>query len=1106
MSTIGSQSLEVYRHCVDLDDTMDAFLMDLSSLVSISKLLLTRLNYRHTRSLLSSIVEDLSILEDSNQREIVMRYTTRGRIVSAAILYLGYASGMSFVFRTLPLHYVLPQKIDRNETYDVKVTSYFLSTYCVFDDQSGFWRAAILLLQTIQIFVNATSHCGNDGFFFGIAMHLCGQFEVLRMNFANLGSEENLSCKKIDALVRRHCHLIRLADNLEEAFNMIILIQLLMSALLLCIEGFQMLVSLDANDIIATTKHAVLIVTLLVQIFIYSYAGDMLESKSADLILGVYDSPWYTFDTSVVKNLAFVIFYGKIPRQVTAGKFVSMNFFTFKEIIKASASYISVLRVALYFGILVSILMEIRLNCGTVDETLDFFGLSASSVISLTKLILMKLHQKDLRRIVQSALKDWSTFVDGSSAKDIMLKYTNRGKLVCRIQMGLGLVIITTMILDALPASESSLSDNSTSKEEIVKRTPLKMMCLFGNMSTSTYWTVFVLQGVQLLDAVFVDCGHDVFFFGIAMHICSQFDALKIFCDELNVEDEENRIEKIKEFIERHSHVLDLAHRLGNTFNYILLVILMGNGIHICSAGIQMVVLSKQNDIVSLLKAILLFNILLGQLFLYSYAGDYLSSLSNNVCHLIYNCPWYEFSPSIVRNLKFIIMRTQIPFRLKAGRFYAMDIENFKNILKAFFSLLLFRDIISKTLYRVLESLSAKMDMEDVVWNTDATYALGTYKFITWTTGTWPLQDEGIFAMIRFTIAFILEFSLLASVLLEIRLNCGNTDKTLEFFGLTAGMTTGLTKLIFVKLHQEDLRKILLSAIKDWSSIAKDSSAKEIIWKYTHRGKMVCRVQMSLGLLIIASMIMDAVPTSDFSQQDNITSSEENLRQIPLRTTCLFGNMSTSTYWTVFVLQGVQLLNSIAVNMGNDVFFFAIAMHICGQLDALRIFCDDFKANDEKDRVLKIEKFVRRHSHLLELAQRLENTFANILLVNLMTDGLHTCLAGVQILAISNKIDIVPLTKVSSVIVIILAQLFLYSYAGDYLSSLFQDICQVIYNCPWYEFSPNNVRNLMFIIMRTHVPFHLTAGRFYTMDIENFKNIVKTSFSFFSLLRIVFSE
>ncbi|XP_043492807.1 odorant receptor 47a-like [Polistes fuscatus] len=326
---------------------MDAFLMDLSSVASISKLLLTRINYQHTRSLVSSIVKDLSFLEDSDQREIVMKYTTRGKIVSSTMLYLGYASGFSFVFRTLPLHYVLLLNSNLNESSNTKSTIYFLSTYCVFEDQSGLWRAGILILQAMQIFVNATSHCGNDGFFFGIAMYLCGQFEVLKMNFANLKKKDNRFNQKFDALVRRHCHLICLADNLEEAFNMIILIQLLMSALLLCVEGFQMLVSLDENDTIAAAKHAVLIVTMLVQLFIYSYAGDMLESKTAEIVLGVYDCPWYTFDTSSIKNLAFVMFYGRIPRQVTAGKFVSMNLLTFKEIIKASASYFSVLRVAL---------------------------------------------------------------------------------------------------------------------------------------------------------------------------------------------------------------------------------------------------------------------------------------------------------------------------------------------------------------------------------------------------------------------------------------------------------------------------------------------------------------------------------------------------------------------------------------------------------------------------------------------------------------------------------------------------------------------------------------------------------------------------------------
>ncbi|KAK2588073.1 hypothetical protein KPH14_004138 [Odynerus spinipes] len=349
MTTISNLSLEIHRHCVDLDDTMDAFLMLLSSLVSMSKLFLARLNCRHTRALISSIVEDLSTLIDSPEREIAMRYATKGRFVSSAILYLGYASGLSFVLRTLPLYYVLPsgKGHNPNETEDVRATTYFLSTYCVFGEQSGLWRAAILLLQAMQIFVNATSHCGTDGLFFGIVMYVCGQFELCRMNFADLGRDESRSGEKIGSLVRRHCRLIRLADNLEEAFNMIILVQLLMSAFLLCVEGFQMLVSLDANDTVASAKHAVLIITMLVQLFLYSYAGDKLESKTEELVLGVYGSPWYDFDASLAKNVSFVILHGRIPRRVTAGKFVSMNLFTFKEIVKTSASYMSVLRIML---------------------------------------------------------------------------------------------------------------------------------------------------------------------------------------------------------------------------------------------------------------------------------------------------------------------------------------------------------------------------------------------------------------------------------------------------------------------------------------------------------------------------------------------------------------------------------------------------------------------------------------------------------------------------------------------------------------------------------------------------------------------------------------
>lgn len=107
---------------------------------------------------------------------------------------------------------------------------------------------------------------------------------------------------------------------------------------------------------------------------------------------------------------------------------------------------------------------------------------------------------------------------------------------------------------------------------------------------------------------------------------------------------------------------------------------------------------------------------------------------------------------------------------------------------------------------------------------------------------------------------------------------------------------------------------------------------------------------------------------------------------------------------------------------------------------------------------------------------------------------------------LSKQNDVVPLVKAIVAFLIVLGQLFQYSYVGNHLSSLSQDICQVVSNCPWYEFPPSIVRNFAFIIMRAHVPLLLTAGRFYPMDMASFKNILKASFSYFSVLRIAFEE
>lgn len=106
-----------------------------------------------------------------------------------------------------------------------------------------------------------------------------------------------------------------------------------------------MLVCLNTKDNIGALKCIVLIVTMLVQLYVYTYAGDTLESRTSEIAFAVYDSPWYYSRGHVARDLVLIIDRGNSPYCITAGKFVSMNLFTFKEILKASISYISVLQV-----------------------------------------------------------------------------------------------------------------------------------------------------------------------------------------------------------------------------------------------------------------------------------------------------------------------------------------------------------------------------------------------------------------------------------------------------------------------------------------------------------------------------------------------------------------------------------------------------------------------------------------------------------------------------------------------------------------------------------------------------------------------------------------
>jgi len=86
---------------------------------------------------------------------------------------------------------------------------------------------------------------------------------------------------------------------------------------------------------------------------------------------------------------------------------------------------------------------------------------------------------------------------------------------------------------------------------------------------------------------------------------------------------------------------------------------------------------------------------------------------------------------------------------------------------------------------------------------------------------------------------------------------------------------------------------------------------------------------------------------------------------------------------------------------------------------------------------------------------------------------------------------------------IFLIKITVYSFIGNYLKSLMEDIGYSIYQCTWHKFPIKLMKNLVFIFMQTEGPAMFQAGNFIAINLSTLVNILKTSFSYLSVLRIM---
>ncbi|OXU31134.1 hypothetical protein TSAR_010117 [Trichomalopsis sarcophagae] len=97
--------------------------------------------------------------------------------------------------------------------------------------------------------------------------------------------------------------------------------------------------------------------------------------------------------------------------------------------------------------------------------------------------------------------------------------------------------------------------------------------------------------------------------------------------------------------------------------------------------------------------------------------------------------------------------------------------------------------------------------------------------------------------------------------------------------------------------------------------------------------------------------------------------------------------------------------------------------------------------------------------------------------------------------------DIVLLIKFATFIWFLLWQIFSFCFAGQYLLNKGETITGAMYDSDWYNIESNDVKAISFIIKKTQRPLSVTAGKYIPLSVTSFAAILKTSFSYLSVLR-----
>ncbi|XP_011065211.1 PREDICTED: odorant receptor 67c-like [Acromyrmex echinatior] len=174
----------------------------------------------------------------------------------------------------------------------------------------------------------------------------------------------------------------------------------------------------------------------------------------------------------------------------------------------------------------------------------------------------------------------------------------------------------------------------------------------------------------------------------LTFHIAGQIDIMRYWLTHLVSSKDESKDESISiattKIIYKHKKIIRLSEYIESLFTYIALVLFVSNSVMICLLAFLVVTaIGSSNASEQLIKSFLFYIITNLEAYMFCYAGEYLKNKSKEIGFAAYSSAWYDMKSKDSRVLLFVILRSQKPLTLTAGKMMELSLQSFTSIMNA---------------------------------------------------------------------------------------------------------------------------------------------------------------------------------------------------------------------------------------------------------------------------------------------------------------------------------------------------------------------------------------------------------------------------------------